>query len=109
VLGGRDGSLATVAKIDRDGNETPQPTIGDVELAAGEWLRGLESGGGGYGDPLERDPEAVRQDVLDRWVSIEAAGAEYGVVLEGSAAACALAVDAAATAALRNRLRAARG
>jgi N-methylhydantoinase B len=109
VLGGRAGSLATVAKIDRDGNETPQPTIGDVELAPGEWLRGLESGGGGYGDPLERDPEAVRQDVLDRWVSIEAAGTDYGVVLEGSPAAGELAVDAAATTASRSRLRAARG
>jgi N-methylhydantoinase B len=109
VLGGGDGSLAMVAKIDRDGNETQQPTIGDVELAPGEWLRGFESGGGGYGDPLERDPEAVRQDVLDRWVSIEAAGTEYGVVLEGSPAACELAVDAAATAALRIRLRTARG
>jgi N-methylhydantoinase B len=38
-------------------------------------------GGGGYFDPLTRDPEAVRQDVLDGLVSLEAAEREYGVIL----------------------------
>lgn len=41
----------------------------------------LNNGGGGYGDPLERDPEAVRDDVRNYLVSLKAAHDEYGVVL----------------------------
>ena len=37
--------------------------------------------GGGYGDPLERDPAAVLGDVLDGYVSIEGAREDYGVVI----------------------------
>ena len=105
VLGGAHGSLATVAKIEADGSENPTPVIGDVELVPGEWVRGFESGGGGYGNPLERDPEAVRLDVLDRWVSQDAARDQYGVVLSGSVADCALQVDAESTEQLRRRRR----
>lgn len=103
VLGGAHGSLATVAKIEADGSENPTPVIGDIELVPGEWVRGFESGGGGYGNPLERDPEAVRLDVLDRWVSQDAARDQYGVVLSGSVADCALEVDAESTEQLRRR------
>jgi N-methylhydantoinase B len=105
VLGGRPGSLAAVSRIDRDGTETQVPTIGDVTLEPGEWVRGVESGGGGYGDPLERDPAAVLADVLDGWISREAAESEYGVSLHGSAATR-LEVDESATQALRGRLAA---
>jgi N-methylhydantoinase B len=108
VLGGSDGSLAAIAKIEADGTEVAKPVIGDVELQPGEWVRGLESGGGGYGDPLDRDPEAVRVDVLDRWVSSEAARSVYGVVVIGTADEGALEVDAAATEEQRRRLREAR-
>ena len=52
-------------------------------------------GGGGYGDPFERDPESVRDDVLNGFVSEAAAREEYGVVTDGRQ------VDEAATAALR--------
>jgi N-methylhydantoinase B len=38
-------------------------------------------GGGGYGDPFERDPRAVLDDVLNGYVSLEAARREYGVVI----------------------------
>jgi N-methylhydantoinase B len=105
VLGGADGSLAAVSKIESDGQEVPKPVIGDVELVPGEWVRGLESGGGGYGNPLDRDPEAVRHDVLDRWVSLHAARESYGVVLRGNVEECQLEVDALATQQLRDRLR----
>jgi N-methylhydantoinase B len=54
-------------------------------------------GGGGFGNPLLRDPEAVREDALDEYVSIEAARARYGVVLTGSAESCDIEVDAEAT------------
>jgi N-methylhydantoinase B len=51
--------------------------------------------GGGYGDPFERDPEAVLSDMLDGYISAEQAQTDYGVVIRGKA------LDAAATAALR--------
>ena len=41
-------------------------------------------GGAGFGSPLRRDPEAVLEDVLDEYVSIEAAREHYGVVLTGT-------------------------
>ena len=58
------------------------------------------SGGGGYGDPLERDADLVRQDVVQGYVSAERAAAGYGVLLDADGA-----VDASATAARRAALR----
>jgi N-methylhydantoinase B/oxoprolinase/acetone carboxylase alpha subunit len=55
------------------------------------------SGGGGWGDPFERDPAAVLADVLNEYVSLEAARDDYGVAID----AATMTVDAAATAALR--------
>ncbi|NIS35926.1 MAG: hydantoinase B/oxoprolinase family protein, partial [Actinobacteria bacterium] len=52
-----------------------------TKLAPGEVGSIQTPGGGGYGDPLERDPAAVREDVLDGKVSAEAAAEEYGVVV----------------------------
>lgn len=63
------------------------------------------AGGGGWGDPLERDTLAVLQDVRNEFVSLDAAREQYGVVIEPSP----LAVDADATTRLRNATRAARG
>jgi N-methylhydantoinase B len=60
-------------------------------------------GGGGWGDPFEREPEKVRADVLEELVSLEAARDQYGVVLDR-----ALLVDGAATQSLRRKLRASR-
>jgi N-methylhydantoinase B len=57
-------------------------------------------GGGGYGDPLDRDPERVRQDVLNGAVSREWARKRYGVVLTDG-----VDVDAAATGRERQRQR----
>ncbi|MGA8295742.1 MAG: hydantoinase B/oxoprolinase family protein [Acidimicrobiales bacterium] len=53
------------------------------------------SGGGGWGDPLERDPQSVLHDVLEGLVSSEAAEKDYGVVFAGGR------VDAEATTRLR--------
>jgi N-methylhydantoinase B len=59
-------------------------------------------GGGGYGDPLEREPAAVLEDALDELVSVEGARRDYGVVLTGSVLDLSLEVDEGATAALRS-------
>jgi N-methylhydantoinase B len=46
-------------------------------------LRYINNGGGGFGDPLEREPERVLIDVRDGYVTIESAAREYGVVVTG--------------------------
>lgn len=75
------------------------------EMAAGEVLVNNSGGGGGWGDPLERDPEAVLADVVDGYVSAGHARDAYGVVIDTEA----VAVDAEATSALRAELRAGGG
>jgi N-methylhydantoinase B len=57
-------------------------------------------GGGGWGDPLERDPMAVRADVQEEFVSARAARERYGVVLRED-----LRIDHAATERVRDALR----
>ncbi|HEY9592934.1 MAG TPA: hydantoinase B/oxoprolinase family protein [Spirochaetia bacterium] len=54
-----------------------------VQLASGDTYTSYPSGGGGWGDPRERDVEAVREDARNEIVSREAAEKLYGVVLEG--------------------------
>jgi N-methylhydantoinase B len=49
----------------------------------GAILRYVNAGAGGWGDPLERDPEAVKRDVRDGYVTIEGAARDYGVVITG--------------------------
>jgi N-methylhydantoinase B len=74
-------------------------------LYQGERLHVDTPGGGGYGDPLERDPDAVRQDVCDRRVTVHMAREQYGVVLEEPG----LTIDHQATQQLRTSLRQQRG
>ncbi|HXJ36506.1 MAG TPA: hydantoinase B/oxoprolinase family protein, partial [Candidatus Eisenbacteria bacterium] len=81
---------------------------GYIEHAAGEAYEYHYGGGGGWGDPLARPPERVLADVLDEYVSVEAARRDYGVVLTGDLWDLTLAIDHEATAALRAERRAAR-
>jgi len=55
-------------------NAYPLPSGSVVELRTG--------GGGGFGNPLERDPGRVQNDVRDGYVSLEAAAREYGVIID---------------------------
>jgi len=66
-------------------------------VKAGDVLTATLSGGGGYGDPFKRDPEAVARDVRKGRVSIAAAAESYGVAIDPVT----LAVDTAGTARLR--------
>jgi N-methylhydantoinase B len=75
-------------------------------LAAGKVMRVVTTGGGGWGDPLERELELVELDVLQGKVSPEAARADYGVVLVRRGEEWE--VDIVATDALRAEMRAAR-
>lgn len=76
-------------------------------LAAGQVMRVVTTGGGGWGDPLERDPALVQRDVLQGKVSLQSARADYGVVLVRTAEDWE--IDPIATEGLRAELRAARG
>jgi N-methylhydantoinase B len=76
-----------------------------VLLDPGECLVYEFGGGGGWGDPLDRDPTAVLDDVWDEVVSIDGARRDYGVVVTGSIEAMDIAVDEAATTAERDRQR----
>ncbi|REF73421.1 hydantoinase B/oxoprolinase family protein [Paracoccus versutus] len=51
-------------------------------LYEGDYITRPTGGGGGYGDPLERDPQAVLEDVIDDYVSLERARKDYGVIIE---------------------------
>ena len=90
-----DGSLETIGGTAEDGTWLPQ-MLGGVPFAPGESFVFESCGGGGWGSPLERDPERVAQDVRNDVVSREAARRDYGVVLTDAGE-----VDAAATAAAR--------
>ena len=74
---------------------------GEFTLNSGDIFEYTWQGGGGYGDPLDRNPEQVRQDVYSGAVSPECSEAIYGVVLKGSP----LQVDSARTATLRQGIR----
>ena len=73
------------------------------EFAYGDVISFQQPGAGGHGDPLERDPRRVLEDVLDDYVSIEAARTEYGVMIAGTGLD--LRVDEGATRQLRERMR----
>ena len=73
----------------------------DFDLRTDDVLYMRMASGGGYGDPLDRDPEAVLRDVVDGIVSVEAARDIYGVALEQTGTR----VDVAATEELRARIR----
>ena len=77
--------------------------IGLFEIEAGHALEAHTTGGGGFGNPLDRDPERVRDDVRDGWVSVEKARETYGVVLDLEPEL--FAVDYAATDRLRREIR----
>ncbi|WP_226364740.1 MULTISPECIES: hydantoinase B/oxoprolinase family protein [unclassified Pseudonocardia] len=102
VRGGKAGRPFEVV-IDPGGpNEREVDALADAEpVRAGEVIRVRTTGGGGWGDPLRRDPAAVVRDVVWRKVSAAAALADYGVVLTGDLDDDTLGFDAAATTAER--------
>jgi N-methylhydantoinase B len=100
VFGGQPGDGGALYRINADGTRTFFTMISYFRVRAGESWVGESTGGGGYGNPLERDPERVRLDVRNGFVSLRAAGREYGVILDPET----LKVDHPATEALRARL-----
>jgi N-methylhydantoinase B len=106
LFGGRDGT-PSLNVVERAATERVLPVLmTEVDkLKRGDVYRHVMSGGGGFGDPLEREPERVLQDVIEEKVTPEHARSAYGVVIgpgpEGPR------VDEAMTAACRGAMRAA--
>ena len=90
---GRTGEFALHPGTDR---EEHFGGSGFYDLEDGDTFAVAGSGAGGYGNPFERDVEAVLEDVRAGWVTVESAASAYGVVIAGGV------VDAAATKALRS-------
>ena len=91
----------------RRGDQPVEPSplpgkVGSFPLEPGDVVVMESSGGGGFGDALERDPARIAADLAQGYVTPTAAEARYGVVLTGGG------VDGAATAARRAALRAMR-
>ena len=101
VRGGLPSQAGYQAKIAADGTREVYETDAYCHLEPGSRLHAIDNGGGGYGDPLEREPARVLDDVNERYVSRAKAAALYGVVIVGSEEDDDLAIDVAATEALR--------
>jgi N-methylhydantoinase B len=103
--GGLPGRSARAFILRKDGGREDLPSKKMIVLHPGDQLWEYIAGGAGYGDPLDRDPELVLLDVLDRKVSREVARDAYGIVLlpDGDS------VDEAATKECREALRRERG
>jgi N-methylhydantoinase B len=98
ALGGGDGGVNKVTVV-QAGKAYVPPHLSkdqDIQIAPGDRVRVSTPGGGGYGDPMQRDPALVARDVGRGYYTREQAAALYGVVLTGEGG-----VDAAATAARR--------
>src|SRR5882757_6435247 len=87
VVWGIEGGLPSIPhglSIKRAGAEEEDwlgSVFSDVPIGSGDVFSRPTAGGGGFGDPLERDPALVLEDVADDYVSIERAAKDYGIVL----------------------------
>ena len=98
ILGGRAAGLADMVINPETETERRMGSSDTVILQPGDVLEIRSAGGGGRGDPLEREPWRVAQDVARGFVSATAAERDYGVVLDKDV------VDEAATAAVRTEM-----
>lgn len=102
ILGGRPGACSEKWLVRQDGVRQPLPSkVDNVRARAGDRVIFRTAGGGGWGDPLERDAGRVRNDVARKLMSAEKARDEYGVVLAGNR----LEIDRRTTDELRDSLR----
>lgn len=100
LQGGQPGS-ASIVLWNPDGECRLLPEKGEIRMRRGDVIRFCQASGGGYGDPLERDPEQVAIDVRDELVSAATARDVYGVISDPDSGK----LNVAQTRALRDKLR----
>jgi N-methylhydantoinase B len=100
LFGGRPGARGRTV-INPGAGEQMVHSKESREFAYGDVISFQQPGAGGYGDPAERDPARVLEDVLDEYISIEHAREAYGVVIDPET----MTVDLAATERLRAQMR----
>jgi N-methylhydantoinase B len=100
VNGGHPGAKCKSWVVRADGSTQSIRSKGELALRAGDAIHTYTTGGGGYGDPLERAPHLVMLDVVEGRVSPETAETAYGVVIDLSTPT----VDQVRTASLRKEL-----
>jgi N-methylhydantoinase B len=101
VQGGKPGAPSSnVLNPGLNERVVPVLPMESILLKRGDVIRMTLAGGGGYGDPLERDPSRVLEDFLDEKITAEHARDAYGVVIDPVA----LTVDVAATERWREEL-----
>ena len=83
LRGGLEGAVNGVEITSPDGSARHVRKATQHPIATGEVVKIMTGGGGGWGPPADRDPEAVRRDVRDGYVSAEAARRDYGVHVNG--------------------------
>ena len=98
VFGGKPARTGSIAV---NGVEVPE-TAREAVVQPGDIVRVNMNAGGGYGNPLDRDPELVLGDVLDGYVTLHGARDDYGVVINSNS----LTIDTKATRSLREQRRA---
>jgi N-methylhydantoinase B/oxoprolinase/acetone carboxylase alpha subunit len=92
----KDGSKQVIGGLDEKG-VWKNPLLCAYPFSYGETFMFESTGGGGYGNPRDRDAKQVLEDVLDEYISLEAAAKVYGVVIDPAT----LQIDEAATRAAR--------
>jgi N-methylhydantoinase B len=81
IAGGQPGVKNTV--LIHPGTDNEQEVgVSNTAFEAGEAITNLTGGGGGWGNPFDRDPEKVAEDTKQGFVSVEAAANDYGVVVD---------------------------
>jgi N-methylhydantoinase B len=84
VRGGASPMVGSAYRVSVDGTRSDHPdAVGALDLKPGERVGSRSPGGGGYGDPMTREPERVLWDVREGYLGIERAAAVYGVVITG--------------------------
>lgn len=101
VAGGGSGPFAQMEIISPDGNRRVLRTFATQPIFPGEACETRNTGGGGWGNPLNRDPERVSRDVRDGFVSTARARNVYGVIVDDET----FSIDQLATEALRKTMR----
>ncbi|MEM9048045.1 MAG: hydantoinase B/oxoprolinase family protein [Pseudomonadota bacterium] len=108
IFGGGEGAVGKLEIHNIHSGETRQEhsKFSGLRTEVGDVVSYFSPSGGGYGDPLERDPAKVLDDVLDGFITVDHARADYGVVLAAVDDGYGWALDAAATETLRAEMRA---